>query len=96
MSAFINVTKNIQSIQETIPEASPLISSLIVPSPFTFDVFSLALEAVQREDDAAHQHVGVHQRTVDLRHEGLELQERNHERRNGAGNTRTKGRNFHF
>lgn len=40
----------------------------------TFHVLCLALEAVEGQDDAAHQHVGVHQGTVDLGHEGLELQ----------------------
>lgn len=40
---------------------------------FTFDVFSLTLKAVQRQNDAAHQHVGVHQRAVDLSQESLEL-----------------------
>ena len=39
----------------------------------TFDVFRLVLEAVQGEDDTAHQHVGVHQGAVDLGQEGLEL-----------------------
>ena len=46
----------------------------------TFDVFCLVLEAVQGEDDAAHQHVGVHQGAVDLGQEGLELWARERER----------------
>lgn len=48
--------------------------SISVYFRITFDVLSLALKAVQREDDAAYQHIRVHQRAVDLRQKGLKLQ----------------------
>lgn len=51
---------------------SPINSQVCI----TFDVLGLALKAVQGEDDAAYQHVRVHQRAVDLCQKGLKLQVR--------------------
>lgn len=42
---------------------------------FTFHVLRLAFESIQRENNAADEHVGVHQRAVDLVEEHLELKE---------------------
>lgn len=46
----------------------------LIISHRTFHVLRLPFEAVQGQNDAAYQHVGVHERAVDLVQKHLKLQ----------------------